>query len=103
MYSTVSDKYFLLKHEQALKLWQAGNAPTKDTKTSFVHKPWAIWTVAHYKVVSQLSERVWHEIHEAFPLAIGSVDVDVTGDDSDIEDPKDLLQLSYDGEEKDQL
>ena len=77
--------------------------PTKDTKTSFVHKPWAIQTVAHYKVVSQLSERVWCEIHEASSLAIGSVDVDVTGDDSDIEDPEDLVQLSFDGEEKGRL
>ena len=77
--------------------------PTKDTKTSFVCKPWAIWTVAHYKVVSQLSERVWCEIYEASPLAIESVDVVVTGDDSDIEDPEDLVQLSFNGEEKGQL
>ncbi|KAF8799286.1 hypothetical protein BYT27DRAFT_7343021 [Phlegmacium glaucopus] len=52
-------------HERALKLWQTGNAPTKDIKKSFVCKPWAIWTAAHYKVVSTLSKRVWGEIHEA--------------------------------------
>ena len=43
---------------------------------------------------------MWHEIHEASSLAIGSVDVDVTGDDNDIEDPEDLVQLSSNGEEK---
>jgi len=53
----------------------------------------------HYKVVAQLSERVWGEIHEASSLAIGSVDVDAVGRDSDIEDPEDLVQLSSDGEE----
>jgi len=41
-----------------------------------------------------LSERVWGEIHEASTAAIGAVDVDATGDDSEIEDPEDLIQLS---------
>jgi len=34
------------------------------------------------------------EIDEASSSAIGSVDVDVTSDDREIEDPKDLVQLS---------
>jgi hypothetical protein len=41
---------------------------------------------------------VWGEIHEA-TLAIGSVDVDPTADDSEIEDPEDLVQLSSEGEQ----
>jgi len=100
LYPAVSDeRHFILKRKRALKLWQTSNAPIKDTKTSFVCKPWAVRTAAHYKVVAQLSERVWGEIHEASSLAIGSVDVDAVGRDSDVEDPEDLVQLSSDGEE----
>jgi hypothetical protein len=84
----------ILKHERALKLWRTGNAPTKDTKTSFVRRPWAVRTATHHKVIVKLSERVWGEIHDASSLAIGSVDVDATADDSEIEDPEDLVQLS---------
>jgi hypothetical protein len=76
-------------------LWRTGDAPTKDTKKSFVRKPWGIRTAAHFKVVTKLSERVWAEIHEASLLAMGSVDVDATADDSEIEDhPEDVVQLS---------
>ena len=75
-----------------------GNEPTKDTKKSFVHKPWAIRTAAHYKVVATLSDRVWGEIHEASSLAMGSIDADQMADDSDIEDPEDLIQLSSEAE-----
>ncbi|KAF8805468.1 hypothetical protein BYT27DRAFT_7213027 [Phlegmacium glaucopus] len=87
-------------HERALKLWQTGNAPTKDIKKSFVHKPWAVRTAAHYKVVSTLSKRVWGEIHEALLLVIGSVEVDATADDSEMEDPKDLVQLLSEPEDE---
>ncbi|KAG5649077.1 hypothetical protein H0H81_006467, partial [Sphagnurus paluster] len=86
-------------HKRALKLWRTGNGPTKDTKTSFVRKPWAARTAAHYKVVSKLSERVWGEIHNASKAAIGSVEVDATADESEIEDPEDLVQLSESGDE----
>jgi len=41
---------------------------------------------------------VWKEIHDASSLAMGSVDVDATADDSEIEDPEDLVQLSSEGE-----
>jgi len=41
---------------------------------------------------------VWGEIHEAM-LAIGSVDIDPMGDDSEIKDPEDLVQLSSEGEQ----
>ena len=91
---------FVLKHGRALKLWQTGNAPTKDMKKSFVHTPWAIRTAAHYKVIANLSERVWGEIHEASSSAIGSVDVDAMADDSEIEDPEDLVRLSSEPEGK---
>ena len=75
-----------------------GNEPTKDTKKSFVCKPWAIWTAAHYKVVASLSDQVWGEIHKASSLAMGSIDPDQMADDSDIEDPEDLVQLSSEAE-----
>jgi hypothetical protein len=53
--------FFFFKHERALKLWRTGNAPTKDTKKSFIRNSWAIRTAAHLKVVStgKLSKRVW--------------------------------------------
>ncbi|KAF5368712.1 hypothetical protein D9615_010297 [Tricholomella constricta] len=88
-------------HERALKLWRTGNMPTKDTKKSFVRKPWAIRTAAHYKVVANLTERQWGDIHEA-SSAVGLVDVDATAaDDSEIEDPEDLVQLSSEAEGED--
>ncbi|KAF8154406.1 hypothetical protein B0H34DRAFT_799197 [Crassisporium funariophilum] len=86
-------------HERALKLWQTGSAPTKETKTSFVRRPWAVRTAAHHRVIAKLSERVWNEIHDVSLLAIGSVDVDATADDSEIEDPEDLVQLSSEGKQ----
>jgi len=89
---------FVLKHERALKLWRTGNEPTKDTKRSFVRNAWAARTAAHYKVVSKLSDRVWQEIHEASTSAMASVDADTTADDSDVEDPEDVVQLSSEGE-----
>ena len=88
--------FFIIKHERALKLWRTGDAPIKESKKSFVRNPWATRTAAHYKVVSKLSERVWGEIHEASLAAMGSVDVEATADDSEIEDPEDLVQLSED-------
>ena len=88
------------QHERALKLWRTGNAPTKDTKKSFVHNPWAVRTAAHLKVVGKLSKRVWAEINEASKLAIGMVDIDATADDSEIEDPEDVVQLSGSSEDE---
>ena len=52
----------------------------------------------HYKVVSTLSECMWGEIHKALLSVIGSVDVNATADDSEIEDPEDLVQLSSEPE-----
>ena len=72
--------------------------PTKDTKKSFIRKPWAVRTAAHYKVVSKLSKWAWGEIHEALSLAIGSVDLDQTADDSEIEELEDLMQLLSEAE-----
>ncbi|KAF8154656.1 hypothetical protein B0H34DRAFT_852391 [Crassisporium funariophilum] len=82
----------------AAALWRTGNAPTKDTKRSFVCNAWAAQTAAHYKVICKLSERVWHEIHHASMSAIESIDVDATADDSGVEDPKDIVQLSKSSE-----
>ena len=70
-------------------------------KTSFVRKPWAVQTTAHYKVVSTLSDRVWGKIHEASTTAVGSVDVDATADDSQIKDPEDIIQLSQSDNKED--
>jgi hypothetical protein len=53
--------------------------------------------VAHYKVIANLSEWVWGEIHKASSSAIGSVDIDATAD-SEIEDPEDLVRLSSEPE-----
>lgn len=89
---------FILKHERALKLWRTGNAPTKNTKRSFVHNARAARTAAYYKVIAKLSELVWHEIHKASTAAIGSVDVDTTADDSEVDDPEDIVPLSSEGE-----
>lgn len=80
-------------------MWQTGNPPAKDKKKSFVRNPWAIRTAAHLKVVSKLSERVWIEIHFASLSAMGSVDVDATAEDSEMENPEDLVQLSASEEE----
>ena len=80
-------------------MWKTGNVPTKDTKKSFVRNPWAIRTSAHFKVVTKLSKRAWAEIHEASSSAMGSVDIDATADDSEIEDPEDLVQLSVSEDE----
>jgi hypothetical protein len=81
-------------------LWRTGNAPTKDTKKSFVCKPWAIRTAVHFKVVTKLSEWVWGEIHEASLSAMSSLDVDATADDSDLEeDPEDVVKLSSEDED----
>jgi hypothetical protein len=93
--------FVFFQHERALKLWRSGNAPTKDTKKSFVRKPWALRTAAHFKVVNKLSKRVWGEIHDASLLAMGSVDdVDPTADDSDLEEhPEDVVKLSSEDED----
>jgi len=58
--------------------------PPRTRKKSFVHKLWAIRTAALYKVVTNLSERVWGEIHEASSAAIAPVDVDATADDGNL-------------------
>ena len=81
-------------------MWQTGNAPTKDTKKSFVHNPWAVRTAVHLKVVGKLSKRVWAEIHKASKLAKDTVDIDATADDSKIEDPEDVVQLSRSSEDE---
>jgi hypothetical protein len=99
LYFFIADCHFF-KHERALKLWRTGNAPTKDTKKSFVRKPWAIRTAVHFKVVTKLSKRVWAEIHEASLLAMASSDVDATADDTDLEeDPEDVVKLSSEDED----
>ena len=43
---------------------------------------------------------MWVEINKASKLAIGMVDVDATADDSEIEDPEDVVQLSRSSEDE---
>ena len=43
---------------------------------------------------------MWAEINEASKLAIGMVDIDATADDSEIEDPEDVVQLSGSSEDE---
>ena len=54
----------------------------------------------HLKVVSKLSKHVWVKINEVSKLAIGTVDIDATADDSEIEDPEDIVQLSRSSEDE---
>ncbi|KAF8951995.1 hypothetical protein BDZ97DRAFT_820868 [Flammula alnicola] len=86
-------------HERALKLWRTGNAPSKDTKSSFVRRPWATRATSHFKVIAQLSERVWNDIHET-ASALGSVeDFDPDADDSEMDEPAGMVQLSSSDED----
>jgi hypothetical protein len=86
------------QHERALKLWKNGDAPTKETKKSFVRRPWAARTTQHLKVVTKLSERKWQEIYEATQQVVASVDNDFDpaedGENSDNDDPSELVQIS---------
>ena len=70
----------------------------KRHEEDFIRKPWAVRIAGHYKVISKLSKRAWGEIHEASSLAIGSVYLDQTAGDSEIEEPEDLVQLSSEAE-----
>ena len=81
-------------------MWRTGNAPTKDTKKSFVRNPWAVRTAVHLKVVGKLSKCVWAKINKASNLAIGTVDIDATAYDSKIEDHEDVMQLSGSSEDE---
>ena len=53
------------QHEWALKSREKGDAPTKETKKSFVWRPWADRASQHLKVVINLSEKKWQEIYKA--------------------------------------
>ena len=81
-----------------LKLWKNGVAPTKETKKSFVRRPWAARVTQHLKVVTKLSEKKWLEIHEATQEVVAAVDNDFDpaedGNNSDIDDPSELVQIS---------
>lgn len=86
------------QHERALKLWKNGDAPTKETKKSFVRRPWADRASQHLKVVIKLSEKKWQEIYEAAEEVVASVDNDFDaaedGENSDNDDPSELIQIS---------
>ena len=87
------------QHEWALKLWKNGDAPTKETKKSFIRRPWATRTTQHLKVrVTRLSEKKWQEIYKATQEVIDSVDNDFDpaedGKNSDNDDPSELVQIS---------
>jgi len=86
------------QHEQALKLWKNGDAPTKETKKSFIRRPWADWASQHLKVVTKLSEKKWQEIYKAMEEVVASVNNDFDpakdGENSDNDDPSKLIQIS---------
>ncbi|KAF8954729.1 hypothetical protein BDZ97DRAFT_1765811 [Flammula alnicola] len=81
-------------HERALKLWRLGDPPDKDTKSSFVCKPWATRAAAHFQTIKKLSEGKWDEILEAAAAVVGSRndELDPTGDnESELDDPDEVL------------
>ncbi|KAF8955384.1 hypothetical protein BDZ97DRAFT_1965483 [Flammula alnicola] len=81
-------------HERALKLWRLGDPPDKDTKSSFVCKPWATRAAAHFQTIKKLSEGKWDEILEAAAAVVGSRndELDPTGDnESELDDPNEVL------------
>jgi len=84
--------------ERALKLWENGDAPTKETKKSFISRPWAAWATQHLKVVTKLSEKKWQEIYKATQEVVASVDNDFDpaedGENSDNDDLSELIQIS---------
>jgi len=84
------------QNKRALKLWQNGDAPTKETKKNFVRQPWAARATQHLKVVTKLSEKKWQEIYEATQEVVSSVDNDFgpaeDGENSDNDDPSELVQ-----------
>ena len=86
------------QHEQALKLWKNGDAPTKETKKSFVRRPWAARATQHLQVVTKLSKNKWQEIYEATQEVVASVDnyfdPAEDGENSDNDDPSELVQIS---------
>ena len=86
------------QHEWALKLWKNGDAPTKETKKSFVQWPWATWTTQHLKVMTRLSEKKWQEIYKATQEVVNSVDNNFDpaedSENSDNNDPSELVQIS---------
>ena len=83
------------QQERALKIWRSGNPPDKDSKTSFVHKPWAIRAAAHFQTIKKLSERKWRDIAEATNLVMGSFnDFDSTGENSELDDSDQVIIIS---------
>jgi len=83
--------------ERALKLWRSGNPPDKDSKTSFIRKPWAIRAAAHFQTIKKLSGRKWLDINEATAAAVGLFknELDPTGDDnSELDDPDQVIIIS---------
>ena len=92
------------QHEQVLKLWKNGDISTKETKKSFVRRPWADRVTQHLKVVTKLSKKKWQEIYEATQEVIASVDNDFDpedGENSDNDDPSELVQISDESEAED--
>ena len=86
------------QHERALKSRKNGNAPTKETKKSFVWQPWADKASQHLEVVAKLSEKKWQEIYEATQEVVASVDNNLDpaedGENSDNNNASKLIQLS---------
>lgn len=82
------------QQERALKLWWSGDHPDKDTKTSFICRPWAIRAAAHFQTIKKLSERKWLVIIDAAITVIGPKDeFDPTGENSgsELDDPDEVI------------
>ncbi|KAF8810925.1 hypothetical protein BYT27DRAFT_7253262 [Phlegmacium glaucopus] len=70
--------------------------PKKDTKTSFVHRPWATRAAAHFQTIKKLSESKWRVIVKAAGLVMDSCDEDFdpTGENnSELGDPDGVVIL----------
>ena len=83
------------------QIWQSGDPPDKDSKTSFVRKPWAIRAAAHFQTIKKLLRRKWQDINEATATVLGSLknELDPTGDDnSELDDPDQVVISGLEGD-----
>ncbi|KAF8813198.1 hypothetical protein BYT27DRAFT_7207122 [Phlegmacium glaucopus] len=84
--------------ECALKLWRSSDPPDKDTKMSFVRRPWATCAAAHFQTIKKLLESKWHVIVEAAVSVVDSrnEEFDPTGENNSKLDDPDGVVISED-------
>ena len=78
------------QQERTLKLWCSGDPPDKDSKTSFVRKPWAIRAATHFYTIRKLLERKWHEIGKAIASVVGTLNESAV-ENSELDDPEQVI------------